>query len=214
MILTCTLLSSTVFAQNSPTVEAGNKNHFRITVNGIFPESPDYADKRFQGIDLSSEDDEVIDSKEVAVSLSNSALKPHNEPKLRLNASHAKRGKAYTVNGKRYVPFAKISEFSQEGVASWYGPGFHGRKTANGESYNQHALTAAHKELPLNSVVKVTRVSTGKSVIVRINDRGPFHGNRVIDLSYAAAKKLGIDKKGSDKVKIELVNHKAKKNIL
>ena len=97
------------------------------------------------------------------------------------------------------------------GTASWYGPGFHGKRTANGEKYNQNLMTAAHKELPLNSVVKVTRVATGQSIMVRINDRGPFHDNRIIDLSYGAAKKLGIVNKGSAKVKVELIkNNNAK----
>ncbi|ETF03131.1 hypothetical protein W822_10020 [Advenella kashmirensis W13003] len=94
-------------------------------------------------------------------------------------------------------------------MASWYGPGFHGRKTANGEVYNQNAMTAAHKRLPISSYVRVTRVSTGKSIVVRINDRGPFVGNRVIDLSYGAAKRLGIVSRGSDKVKIEPISKEA-----
>lgn len=125
--------------------------------------------------------------------------------------SQAKKGKAYTVAGKAYRPFTKLKEYSQTGTASWYGPGFHGRLTANGQKYNQNALTAAHKELPFNSIVKVTSETTGKSVIVHINDRGPFHKNRIIDLSYAAAKQLGIHKKGTDKVTIELVGFKTEK---
>ncbi|ADU91786.1 septal ring lytic transglycosylase RlpA family protein [Taylorella equigenitalis] len=123
--------------------------------------------------------------------------------------SQAQKGKAYKVAGKVYRPYTKIKEFSQTGTASWYGPGFHGRLTANGQKYNQNALTAAHKELPFNSIVKVTSETTGKSVIVYINDRGPFHNNRIIDLSYEAAKQLGIHKKGTDKVKIELVGFKS-----
>lgn len=185
---------------------------YRITVNGIFPDSPteNWAgkslDKKFSDdtymADQATED---ISEDSTTVSTDNSVLKKGNAPKLRVESSHSKRGKAYKVNGKRYVPFATIKEFSQTGIASWYGPGFHGKKTSSGELFNQYALTAAHKELPLNSVVKVTRVSTGKSIIVRITDRGPFYKNRVIDLSYGAAKKLGIDKKGADKVKIELI---------
>jgi rare lipoprotein A len=87
-------------------------------------------------------------------------------------------------------------------TASWYGPGFHGRKTANGERYNMYAMTAAHRTLPLSSYVEVTNLKNHRSVIVRINDRGPYIGNRVIDLSYAAAKELGIHKKGLGAVKI------------
>jgi rare lipoprotein A len=87
-------------------------------------------------------------------------------------------------------------------TASWYGPGFHGRKTANGERYNMYAMTAAHRTLPLSSYAEVTNLKNNRSVIVRINDRGPYYGNRVLDLSYAAAKELGIHKKGTGNVKI------------
>lgn len=124
--------------------------------------------------------------------------------------SQAQRAKPYTVWGQQYTPFKQVSEFYEEGVASWYGPGFHGRKTANGERFDQYAMTAAHKELPINSIVRVTRLATGDSIVVRINDRGPFHKNRVIDLSYEAAKQLGIKKIGKDKVKIELIGHQPK----
>ncbi|MEQ1557725.1 MAG: septal ring lytic transglycosylase RlpA family protein [Methyloglobulus sp.] len=94
----------------------------------------------------------------------------------------------------------------QQGQASWYGPGFHGKTTANGETYDQNAMTAASKTLPLGTAAKVTNVETGKSVTVKINDRGPYVGNRVMDLSKAAADKIGIKKKGVGKVKI--VAHK------
>ncbi|WP_281356397.1 septal ring lytic transglycosylase RlpA family protein [Pelistega suis] len=206
-------------AQES-TSPAHDKTTFRITVNGIFPDSPT---NRWASIDMPNQassdslfisntaeesNGDDINLADIVVSADTSALKKDNAPKLRVEPSHARRGKAYTVNGKRYVPFASLKEFSQTGVASWYGPGFHGKRTANGETFNQHALTAAHKELPLNSVVRVTRVSTGKSIVVRINDRGPFHSNRVIDLSYGAAKQLGIVHRGSEKVKIELISKK------
>jgi len=92
----------------------------------------------------------------------------------------------------------------QVGEASWYGPGFHGRKTASGETFNMHALSAAHRTLPLPSYVRVTSISNGMSVIVKVNDRGPFHGNRIIDLSYAAAKMLDI--KGTGRVALEAVD--------
>ena len=86
------------------------------------------------------------------------------------------------------------------------GPGFHGRKTANGERFNQHAFTAAHKTLPFGTKLKVTCIATGKSAIVTVNDRGPFHGNRVLDLSYGAAKQLGITNAGTAKVSIERID--------
>lgn len=93
--------------------------------------------------------------------------------------------------------------FKQVGVASWYGPGFHGEKTANGEIFNQHKLTAAHRSLPLGTKVRVTNFENGKSVEVKINDRGPYARGRVIDLSRAAAKRLGMEKDGVSIVKIE-----------
>ena len=99
------------------------------------------------------------------------------------------------------------SDDEQVGYASWYGEKYHGRKTANGETYNMYALTAAHRTLPLGTVVRVTNLENGKSVIVRINDRGPFKdpGKRIIDLSYAAAKKIGAVEKGVVKVKIVVI---------
>ncbi|HCH27096.1 MULTISPECIES: septal ring lytic transglycosylase RlpA family protein [Psychrobacter] len=98
-----------------------------------------------------------------------------------------------------------VSKFKQTGLASWYGRKFHGRKTASGETFDMNALTAAHRSLPLNCYVKVTNKTNGKSVVVKVNDRGPFHGNRVLDLSYGAAKRLGITNKGVGNVSIERV---------
>lgn len=98
-----------------------------------------------------------------------------------------------------------VSKFSQTGVASWYGRQFHGKKTASGEIFDQNALTAAHRSLPMNCYIKVTNKSNGKSVVVKVNDRGPFTGNRVVDLSYAAAKQIGIVNSGTGNVVIERV---------
>lgn len=95
---------------------------------------------------------------------------------------------------------------SKTGLASYYAHQFHGRKTASGERFNMHAMTVAHKTLPFGTKLKVTCQSTGKSVVVKVNDRGPFHGNRVLDLSYGAAKALGIVNKGVSKVKYEILN--------
>lgn len=100
-------------------------------------------------------------------------------------------------------PTDKISEFTQEGVASWYGPGFHGRKTANGERFDTYDLTAAHKTLPFNTMVRVINLSNDKTVIVRINDRGPFSKGRIIDLSKAAKEEIGMD--GLADVRIEVI---------
>lgn len=111
----------------------------------------------------------------------------------------------YKVRGKRYKVFASSKNFQQIGNASWYGPGFHGKLTANGEVYNMHAMTAAHKTLPLGCKVQVTNLNNGRKIIVRINDRGPFHGGRIIDLSKAAAKKLDILKSGYAKVHVKII---------
>ena len=113
--------------------------------------------------------------------------------------------RSYKVAGKRYTPMTKVSNFSQTGNASWYGSQFHGRKTSSGERYNMNALTAAHKTLPIPSYVRVTNTKNGKSVIVRVNDRGPFHGNRVIDVSKAAAQQLGFINQGTAHVKVEQI---------
>jgi rare lipoprotein A len=115
----------------------------------------------------------------------------------------------YTVMGKRYEPLKSHVGFTQEGVASWYGKDFHGKKTSNGETYDMHAMTAAHKTLPLGVFVKVRNKENGQETIVRVNDRGPFVKNRVIDLSYSAAKTLGVDVKGTAPVRIEALGYKA-----
>jgi rare lipoprotein A len=115
---------------------------------------------------------------------------------------YVKLGQSYSVDGEEYVPRYQ-PDYVEEGLASWYGPGFHGGKTANGESYDKHDFTAAHRTLPLPSIVRVTMLDTGKSVYVRINDRGPFAKGRIIDLSYAAAKEIGLVAKGVARVRVE-----------
>nr|MBP8045556.1 septal ring lytic transglycosylase RlpA family protein [Neisseria sp.] len=104
-----------------------------------------------------------------------------------------------------YYPMRKVAEFSQTGKASWYGNKFHGRKTSSGERYDMNMMTAAHKTLPIPSYAKVTNLANGKSVVVRINDRGPFHSSRVMDLSKAAAGKLGFINQGTANVRVEQV---------
>lgn len=94
--------------------------------------------------------------------------------------------------------------FSQRGVASWYGPGFHGQKTSNGERYDMHRFTAAHRTLPLGSIVQVRSLTNGRTVTVRINDRGPFAKGRILDLSYAAAQSLGMIGEGTDQVELKV----------
>jgi rare lipoprotein A len=115
--------------------------------------------------------------------------------------------KPYRVFGKSYVPMTSSRPFRQVGTASWYGKMFHGAKTSTGETYNMYAMTAAHPTLPIPSYARVTRVGTGKSVIVRINDRGPFHSGRIMDLSYVAAAKLGIVGPGSGEVIVDAITN-------
>ncbi len=119
----------------------------------------------------------------------------------------SRRGNAdeYEVWGQTYQVLKGLREYSQIGTASWYGQKFHGHETSNGEIFDVYKFSAAHKSLPLPSYVKVTNLKNKKSLIVRVNDRGPFHGDRLIDLSYAAAMRLGYANKGTAQVKVELV---------
>lgn len=110
--------------------------------------------------------------------------------------------RAYTVKGRQYVPLATASGYVEKGKASWYGKKFHGRKTSNGETYNMYAMTAAHKTLPMNSWVRVENLDNGKTIKVRINDRGPFVAGRIIDLSYKGAKALGMVGPGTARVRV------------
>lgn len=111
----------------------------------------------------------------------------------------------YTVLGKTYHLIKDESSYKERGYASWYGKKFNGYKTSNGEIYDMYAMTAAHKTLPIPSYVRVTNLQNGKTVVVRVNDRGPFHEGRIIDLSYAAAQRIGIHKMGTGKVEVEIV---------
>lgn len=112
----------------------------------------------------------------------------------------------YTILGETYYVLESSEGFKQKGIASWYGKKFHGHKTSNGEVYSMYGMTAAHKTLPIPSYVRVTNIDNGRMVVVRVNDRGPFHEGRVIDLSYAAAQKLGYANKGTANVELEVIN--------
>jgi rare lipoprotein A len=118
---------------------------------------------------------------------------------------HSGANRPYTVFGRSYVPVINNDPFRQQGVASWYGRKFHGNMTSIGEIYDMYAMTAAHPTLPLPSYVRVTNPANQKSVVVRVNDRGPFHSDRIIDLSYAAAYRIGITQRGSAPVIVERV---------
>jgi rare lipoprotein A len=118
---------------------------------------------------------------------------------------HRYANRPYTVFGQTYVPVVNKEPRKERGLASWYGRKFHGQRTSSGEIYDMFAMTAAHKTLPIPSFARVTNVKNGKSVVVRVNDRGPFHSERIIDLSYAAAAKIGIVSAGSGLVEVERI---------
>ncbi len=124
---------------------------------------------------------------------------PRDEP------FHRYANRPYTVLGQTYAPVVDRQPWKQRGIASWYGRKFQGQRTASGEPYDMFAMTAAHKTLPIPSYARVTNLKNGKSVVVRINDRGPFLSNRIIDLSYAAASRIGLAAAGSGMVEVERV---------
>ncbi len=115
----------------------------------------------------------------------------------------------YVIRGKRYTTLKTNKGFVERGVSSWYGTKFHGRRTSSGETYNMYGMTAAHKTLPLPTYVEVTNTDNGRNIIVKVNDRGPFHNDRIIDLSYAAALKLDITKNGTGNVEIRAIDPRA-----
>jgi len=117
--------------------------------------------------------------------------------------SPARGQKPYTINGERYEPLSSHAGFVEEGIASWYGSDFHGKETSSGETYDMYAMTAAHKTLPLGVSVRVRNRGNGREAVVRINDRGPFVKGRIIDLSYSAARDLGLENHGTAPVRVE-----------
>ncbi len=122
------------------------------------------------------------------------------------DVSYKNKTRAYTIAGEKYQPLNSANDYSETGVASWYGGRFHGRKTASGERYNQNKMTAAHKTLPFGTRVRVKNLNNGKSVSVVINDRGPFTKGRIIDVSRAAARKLDMINSGTARVQISTEN--------
>jgi rare lipoprotein A len=131
---------------------------------------------------------------------------PRDEPRARYG-NHS----PYTVLGKTYTVLPTSKGYRERGIASWYGSKFHGRRTSSGELYDMHLATAAHKSLPLPTYAQVTNLDNGRKMIVKINDRGPFHEGRIIDLSYAAAIKLGVDKTGTARVDVRAIDVKSSK---
>lgn len=144
-----------------------------------------------------------------ACSSSGGKMPADNVMPVGTNGGHSKTGNPYKVSGKWYYP-KEDPTYEEVGIASWYGKQFHGKKTANGEIFNMNALTAAHKTLPLPTNVKVTNLNNGRSIIVRVNDRGPFVGKRVIDLSRRAAQILAFTNEGTTKVRIQVVDQYGK----
>ncbi len=128
-------------------------------------------------------------------------LVPRYEPRSRYGNPDS-----YVVNGQRYAVLASADGYVERGIASWYGNKFHGQRTSNGEIYDMYGMSAAHRTLPLPTYVQVTNLDNGRRTIVRVNDRGPFHGNRLIDLSYAAASKLGIVETGTARVEVRAID--------
>ena len=146
-------------------------------------------------------------SVEIAANLGKKYLIPEDKNKI-IQKPVYKIGNKYNIGGKYYYP-KKDLNYNKTGIASWYGPKFHGKLTANGEIYNQYALTAAHKTLPLPSAVKVTNLKNNKSILLRINDRGPFVNDRIIDLSSKAADILDLKRDGTGLVRVQVLKEKS-----
>lgn len=129
---------------------------------------------------------------------------PRNEPRSKYGNPPS-----YVVNGRRYYVLDNSQDYTERGIASWYGKKFHGHRTSSGDTYDMYGMSAAHKSLPLPTYVRVTNLKNSRSVTVRVNDRGPFHQNRLIDLSYAAAKKLDIVASGTGMVEVQVIDPSA-----
>ncbi|NNF60764.1 MAG: septal ring lytic transglycosylase RlpA family protein [Gammaproteobacteria bacterium] len=140
---------------------------------------------------------------------------PEAQPEARRPAgNNAAKTAPYEVLGQRYFPITDATGYRERGVASWYGGKFHGRKTANGERYDMYQYTAAHKTLPLPTWVRVTNLRNGTEIVVKVNDRGPFVKNRLIDLSYAAALRLGMVDAGTTLVEVEMIDPPAEAAVI
>ncbi len=149
----------------------------------------------------------IQESNNATVTPAEKIVKPINKPIVSVdNQTSAGNPSSYVLWGKKYQVLPFSNDFKERGIASWYGPDFHGKKTSNGEIYNMYGMTAAHKRLPIPSYVRVTNLKNGHAVILRINDRGPFHEDRVIDLSYAAAQELDVHEAGTEWVEIEAID--------
>lgn len=136
--------------------------------------------------------------------LASHVIKEIRQPAEKPAAGTYKVGKPYQINGIWYYP-AEDYDYDETGIGSWYGPDFHGKPTANGERFDQNAMTAAHRTLPMPSMVRVTNLDNGRSIVVRVNDRGPFAHSRIIDLSRRSAQLLGFESRGTVKVRVQIM---------
>ena len=132
--------------------------------------------------------------------------------KLKNYTGYYKVGNPYKINGKTYYP-KEDKNYKEVGIASWYGDDFHNKKTANGEIYNMHDFTCAHRTLPMPSLVRITNLQNGKSIVARVNDRGPFAKDRIVDVSKNIAKELDFYSQGTTKVKIEFLEKETKEML-
>src|SRR5215510_258531 len=140
----------------------------------------------------------------IALALASCAEHGGKAPTQQAAAGYYKVGKPYAIDGVWYYPAVDYN-YGETGIASWYGPDFHGLATANGETYDMNALTAAHRTLPMPSMVRVTNLENGRQIALRINDRGPFVNNRIIDVSRRAAQLLGFEQQGTARVRVEVM---------
>lgn len=180
-----------------------------IICSAVISISATAADSKTGTINIDKVLNELTRQHNDASSLVKTARQPtsltFNSPLITQSGSSAKQDEP-VLEKLTAVASNTVKRFKQTGLASWYGRQFHGRKTANGETFNMNAMTAAHRSLPLNCYIRVTNKDNGKSVIVKINDRGPFNGNRMLDLSYGAAQAIGIAQHGTGNVIIERVD--------
>ena len=175
----------------------------KMAIPSLYPQNTDL------GTPPSAQKPEVVTAPS-STRYSNTKDKSIVSPTLHTSAGNPS---TYVISGENYRVLPFSNGFVERGIASWYGPDFHGEKTSNGETYDMYGMTAAHKRLPIPSYVKVTNLKNKRSVVLRINDRGPFFPDRVIDLSYAAAQQLDIHKPGTEMVEIEAIKTTNKESV-
>lgn len=197
---TPTTASSTSTSQkNTPDQSTNKTSSIAIPNNGVAPPSTEVPATTKPGAGGYYLDDGPSENAPANIDGIPGATPKYEQPNKRAN-------RPYSAAGKKFAPMTQYTPYKKQGIASWYGKRFHGKKTSTGEIYDMYAMSAAHTTLPIPSYAKVTNPANGRAVIVRVNDRGPFIGNRILDLSYAAAYQLRLIKQGSGLVEIELIN--------